>query len=1046
MADIKIDSIDIKVSEKRRGLNRRQFIKGGVAAGAAVGAGSVYLDKFAIAGSDVPNQLEYHGVGSEYDDYTAEDVIYSQCDQCNTQCTIKAIVTKGAENLSCTAIVKKIAGNPYSPLNMEPFGHIDYNTSPVQAAKGFGDVAVDGRGFRGGRTCLKGQAGIQTAFDATRLRKPLKRVGPRGSGQWQTISWEQAINEIVNGSSDLGTPALKKSWAYVEEEQVMADWDKVKSEEMSKEAFHAKYKDVLIDTNHPDFGPKSNQIVSMVGHRRDFIQDRFWAKTIGSINSIHHGGICGMSGVFGNIRSFAGADPKKRMYGDIDHSKFHIVWGTDPFVANKGPTWLAPKYINAIQRGMKMAVIDPRLSNAAEKADMWVVPKPGTDAALALGMARWIIENERYDHRYLINPNKETAKLDGEPTWSDASYLVNIDKPQKPKLRANEVGIGNEKDFVVLQNGKPMSHLEASEGELEVDTTINGIRVKSVFTLYKERVMEYTLAEYAKISGVKVEEIVELAREFTAYGKKASIISYRGPAMHANGFYAVRAINTLNHLIGNYDWKGGSISSGAKFNPWQGRYNIKAVPKGFKPWGISLVRVSKAYEKTTLFERDGYPAKRPWFPLSNHITHEVLPSAAAGYPYPIKAMFIHRISPILSIPAGFLQEEILKDEKAIPLLVVSDIVMGETATYADYVLPDVTYLERFGTESTYPNQPLKVMQFQQPVTRVYPEPRPTEDVYIEIAKKMGLPGVGVNSFTGGGSLDRAEDFYLKMIANIAYDGTPVPDASEEELEIFKKTRGKALGQFFNIDQWRRAVTPGEWKKVVYVLNRGGRFEAKGSGYEGEYIKYKFGAQAIFHDENTAKTKNSYDGSLFDGLPKMEEISFYSGQKVVDADYPLQLINWKASHIGTHRNISNTWLREINAENSLWMNPKDANARGIKDGDKVKVSSPNYEVEALVTVTSGIKPGVVGCSFNYGHFAYGSKSITIDGIKTSELTEYGHTDWASGENNSGYAKGRDTGFSFNNLQRVDESIGKACLSDWVGGGASQLDARVEVIKI
>lgn len=1034
-----------KLINDKKGLNRRQFIKGGVALGAAVGTASTGLNSKVLAEGGAKG-YEYLGTDSDFADYSAEDVIYTQCEQCNTHCTIKTVIGVAPASLPCTAIVKKIAGNPYSMLNMEPFGQIDYDTPIDQGAEGFGDLAIQGRGFRGGRTCLKGQAGIQTAFDATRLRQPLKRVGPRGSGKWQTISWEEAIQQIVNGSSDLGTPGLQENWAYVEEETVMADWQQVKDGEMSQQEFNEKYQDVLIDPNHPDLGPKSNQLVSLAGDRRDFLQERFWAKTLGSVNAVHHGGICGMSGVFGNIRSFAGAGPKRRMYGDIDHSEFHIVWGTDPFVANKGPTWLAPKYINALKRGMKMAVIDPRLSNAAEKAHLWVAPKPGTDATLALGMAHWIIENQRYDYKYLTNPNKEAATKDGEPTWSDATYLISLDKPGMPKLRADELGIGKKSDFVVFEEGRPTIHSKAIEGQLEVDTTINGIRVKSAFTLFKERVMEKTLAEYAAICEIKVEDIITLAKEFTSYGKKSSIISYRGPAMHVNGFYAIRAINCLNHLIGNYDWQGGSISSGATYEPWEGRYQLKDVPGGFKPWGIPLVRVGKAYEQTTLFQRDGYPAKRPWFQLSNHITQEVLPSAAEGYPYPITALFIHRISPILSIPAGFLQEEILKDQKAVPLLVVSDVVMGEAAHYADYVLPDVTYLERWSTESIYPNQPLKASQFMQPVVRVFPEPRPTEDVYIDIAKKMKLPGVGNNAFPDGSSLNGAEDFYLKMVANIAYNNTPVADATEREMEIFKKSREKSLGEFFQLTKWQQAVKPEEWRKVVYVLNRGGRFEAKGSGYEGEYIKYKFGAQAVFYDENTAKAKNSYNGEFFDGLPKLEEITFYNREKVIDADYPLQLINWKASHIGTHRNISSAWLREVKGENSLWMHPEDAKTRGIKDGDSVKISSPNYQVEGVVTVTNGIKPGVVGCSFNYGHFAYGAKPINIDGEETAELKEYGHTAWANNESNSGYARGRDTGFSVNLLQRVDETIGIACLSDWVGGGASQLDAKVEVEKI
>jgi len=1044
---IKQDELDIdfRKDKKKFNINRRQFLKGGVALGAATGAGAIF--PFNKSGNGL---FATANVGTDYEAYTAENVIYSQCEQCNTNCTIKAVIAPSKGSTPATSIIRKIAGNPYSPLNNEPYGQLAYDTDIETAAKGTGDIKTDGRAFKGGRTCLKGQASIQTAFDATRLRMPLKRVGPRGSGQWQTISWEQALDEIVNGSSDLGTPGLKDIWAYAPKQPVMDDWALVESGEMSKADFHEKYKDVLIDTDHPDFGPKANQIVSMAGDRRDFIHERFWLKSLGSLNAHDHAGICGISGVFGNVRSFITSNAKKRMYNDIDNAEFSIIWGTDPFIANKGPTWLAPKFINAKKRGMKLAVIDPKFSNAAEKADMWVAPKPGTDAAIVFGMARWMIENDRFDRKYLTNPNKKVAAAGNEPSWSDATYLINLDHPNKPKLRAKDLGFTDEAiagNFVCIDvtTGEATPHSLAAEGQLEVDTTVNGIRVKSVFSLYKERVFEHTIEEYANISEVSPEQIIELAREFTSYGKKASIISYRGPAMRANGFYNIRAINTLNHLLGNYDWKGGSISAGARYKPFVGLYELLNMPNPNPAWGIKIDRSQIAYEASSLFKRDGYPAKRPWFPLSNKIIHEVIPSAAEAYPYPIKAMFIQRVSPILSFPAGHRLAEILKDEQAIPLLVVHDVVMGETALLADYVLPDTTFLERFGTDSIYPNQPLNVSMFRQPLTRVFPEPRATEDVYLEIGKMLGLPGCGDNALPDGSSIHQSEDFYIKMVANIAHDQDQVPDASAEEIDTFKKARQMALGEFFDYEQWKSAVKEQEWAKVVYVLNRGGRFEKKGGGYEGEHIKYKFGEQAVFYDENTAKNKHPYTGKNFDGIPKLEPMTFYNGELVTHEQLPLQFINWKAPHIGTHRNISSAWLREIDPLHSVWMNTKDANARNLQDGDTIKIMTKQGETKALVHVTELIKPGVVGAHYNYGHTAYGTKEVIIDGQKTNKLPEYGHNAWIRGEQLLGYAKGRNVGFSVNDMQLLDHSYNYGTISDWIGGGASQLDIHVEIIK-
>ncbi len=1029
-------------------VNRRDFLKGAGILGAFAFAAPLFTDPLQQLLGDVWID-DLHGVGNFTQDYTAANVLYTTCEQCNTHCTIKTFVMEGKKNQQYSSLVRKIAGNPYSPINMVPYNALDYSTPIAAAAAGFGSVAVDGRGFRGGRTCLKGQAGIQTAYDATRIRTPLKRVGPRGSGKWISVTWEQAIEEIVNGSNDLGTPGLKSMWAYIPQEVVMADWEKVNNKEMTFEDFDRKYKEVLIDTKHPDFGPKANQIVNLSGNRREFVRQRIWEQGFGSINSDDHGGVCGVTHVTGNIRSFELKKKKKRMYPDLDHVEFMIAWGTNPVVANKGPTWLAPKITNAKARGMKMAVIDTRMSKTAEKADIWVPIEPGMDGALALAMGRWIIENKRYDERYLRNPNKDAATLDNEPTWSDATHLINVSDPKRQKLRASDLGLGTEEEFVVLQNGVPTLHSKAAEGDLEVDTTINGIRVKSSFTLYKERVMEKTIKEYASMTGIAEEQIILLAKEFTSYGKKAAIMSYRGVAMNTNGYYNTRAINMLNHLIGNYDWKGGSITTGKRFSEMKGRYELLKVPKANKAWGIPISRRQTPYEKTSLFKTDGgYPAQRPWFPYAGSTSHEVIPSAAEGYPYSLKALFIHRMSPVLSMPGGHNLVEILKDTKKIPLFVANDIVIGETSMYADYLLPDLSYLERFGQETIYPNQLHKISSVMQPVTRVIPQARPVEDMYIDILKKMNMPGVGQNAFPDGSSLDSYEDFYLKMVANIAFDGEkPVPDATVEEIQLFEETRKKALGKYFNHDVWKKAVKPEEWKKVVYVLNRGGRFEAPGSEYVGEHVKYQLADQVNFYDEGVAKGKNSFTGEFFDGIPQLNPVKNYEGDEV-KSDKPLKLINWKARHMGTHRNINDTWLREIRPSNPLWMNPFDADRRGLKNGDKIRIVANHHTVEGEVFVTNGIRPGTVGAEFNFGHYAYGSAPVQIDSYWTKTPAPYGNTKYnffEPGHEESGYALGRNTGFSINSLLDLDPILKNNGLVDLIGGGASQYDTRVEVVK-
>ncbi|WP_235271537.1 molybdopterin-dependent oxidoreductase [Halorubrum saccharovorum] len=819
-------------------VSRRDFVKAagsiGVIAAASNAAVNVDVD-------DLWTDDEHHYVGNEYGEYGASDVIHTTCGQCNTFCPIKVQLADGSGTGEYSSLVRKLAGNPYSFLNTQPFSQVPYESDPEDVAmgdvEGSGDVDTDRWSLSGGRICLKGQAGIQTAFDSYRVRQPMKRVGPRGSGEWKTVSWDEAIRDIVEGDDGLGHPGLEEIWGYAPQEAVMSDWDAVQNGELSKSAFDEKYADELIDTDHPDLGPKSNQIVDVGGFRRNFIRTRLWHQGLGSINSVHHAGTCGVSSVMGNVRSHAAQ--KKRQYPDIENCEYLIAWGTNPMVANKGPTWLAPKLTNAIEDGMRMDVVDPRLSKTAEKADTWVPVEPGADGALALGMARWIIENDRHDLAYLQNPSRSAAGDDDEPTWSDATHLVLVDEPAGPKARAADLGLVAEDaetadDFVAVDaaTGEPRPASEVDTAVLDVDVTIDGTAVRSVWSQYRERVFEHTVEEYAEMAGVPADQIAEIADEFTSHGKRAAIMAYRGPAKHTNGFYNTRAIATLQHLIGNYDWKGGQITPYAGYDTMSGRYELGSVPDGHSPWGIPLLRGGVNYEDTSLFDRDGgYPAKRPWFPVAPpQATQELYGSAADKYPYGVEALFIRPYSNnhVMAVAGGDEIPAILEDTDAIPLIVASDTVIGETSQYADYILPEPTYLERWENFGTYPNKRLADEKISQPAVSVVPNARPFEDVLVELWSELDLPGVGEDAIPDADGdlwpLEQAEDFYLKLAANIAYARDPVADASDDERRVFRESHENGLGDRFDLDRWRGAVTDEEWPKVVTVLNRGGRFE------------------------------------------------------------------------------------------------------------------------------------------------------------------------------------------------------------------------------
>lgn len=364
-----------------------------------------------------------------------------------------------------------------------------------------------------------------------------------------------------------------------------------------RQKYHA-YLDALIDPNHPDLGPKNNQFVFNWGRLKDgrgqlirrFVQDAF-----GSINAHGHTTVCQGSLYFtGKAMSEQwGYDPKAhevkwtggdKFYwqADTGNAEFILFVGASPFEGNYGPPGRSPRIVQNIVEGkQRIVVVDPRLSKTASKAWKWLPIQPGTEAALALAMIRWIIENQRFDARYLANANKAAAQVDNEPTWCNATWLIAIDQEGQPGkfLRAHEIGLapvqkrqaedGSEYDyeqFVVMRNGKPAAvdpndETHPVEGDLLVDSTLHDaegkpIRVKSSLQLLYESASEHTVEEWAQICGLKTEDIVEVVREFTAHGKRAVADIHRGASQHTNGFYNCFTFNALNLLIGNYDWQG----------------------------------------------------------------------------------------------------------------------------------------------------------------------------------------------------------------------------------------------------------------------------------------------------------------------------------------------------------------------------------------------------------------------------------------------------------------------------------------------------------
>jgi len=209
-----------------------------------------------------------------------------------------------------------------------------------------------------GTLCPKGLAIPELLYHPNRLLYPLKRVGNKGEGKWQRISWSEALTSIS---------------------------DRLKSFKQQ-------------------FGGES--ILLMLGAPKGLelaFTQRF-ANVFGIPNVISSGDVCHMPRDQAATFTFGGPS-----FPDFDHPpRCLIVWGSNPQTTHEGAI-SAPRFRPAYTKGTKFIVIDPRKTALVSRADIWLKPRPGSDGLLALGMLKVIIDKKLYDAEFVA---KWTIGLD----------------------------------------------------------------------------------------------------------------------------------------------------------------------------------------------------------------------------------------------------------------------------------------------------------------------------------------------------------------------------------------------------------------------------------------------------------------------------------------------------------------------------------------------------------------------------------------------------------------------------------------------------------
>jgi len=205
-----------------------------------------------------------------------------------------------------------------------------------------------------GRACVKGMSIVEQMYHPERIIYPMRRVGPKRSGQWERITWDEAYDLIAEKLTALA----------------------------------GKY------------GPESVAMITGTGRHHMAHYNRF-ANVFGTPNPSSSGAlIClGPRVTAGMVTagSFAGVD----YYGDVKPRAI-LVWGGDPSIsgADGELQWMIR---DAVRDGVRLVVVDPRPTYLAREAEVWLKVRPGTDGALAMGMLRMLLEEDLYDRAFVEN-------------------------------------------------------------------------------------------------------------------------------------------------------------------------------------------------------------------------------------------------------------------------------------------------------------------------------------------------------------------------------------------------------------------------------------------------------------------------------------------------------------------------------------------------------------------------------------------------------------------------------------------------------------------
>ena len=800
-----------------------------------------------------------------------------------------------------------------------------------------------------GVLCAKGASGIMQHYSPARLRKPLLRVGERGAGEFREIEWDEALD-------------------------IAASWLKP------------------IRARNPD------ELAFFTGRDQSQALTGWWAQQFGTVNYAAHGGFCSVNMAAGGLYSIGGSFWE---FGEPDweHTQYLMLWGVAED-HDSNPIKLGLGKLKA--RGAKIVAVNPVRSGYGAIADEWIGIRPGTDGLFAFALAHELLRMDRIDLDYLVR-------------YANAHWLV-IDQP----------GGADDGLFARDAAGNALcwnTHTHAATDANAIDMSpavvgeyvlADGRKARPVFQLIADRYLDpqYSPDAVSERCGIPADSIRRIARELaeaafdsklelpiawtdswgrehaTMEGRPVSMHAMRGISAHSNGFHTCRALHLLQLLLGALDAPG-SFRYQPPFpkpippanRPGKARKPdgvLDAAPLGFVHGPEDLVvdehgqprRIDHAYS---------------WaYPLSAHgMMHTVIRNAWAGDPYKIDTllMFMANMSWNSAMNTGetmrWLTDKDEAGEYKIPRIIYSDAYASEMVAYADLVLPDTTYLERFDAISLL-DRPISDADAASdairhpifdPATQLDEDGRPRDvrgfqSALIELGARIGLPGLvnedgspkyrdyadyivrherapGVGLLAGWRGEDGAQegkgapnpDQLQRYIEHGGFWHAPIPQSAR----YYKMANRDYL-------QWaqRFGFVPNDQPIVLQL-------------YSETLQKFRLAAQGHGALQPPAEHRQRV-AAYFDPLPIWYEP--FEHDQTSRTTFPLNAVTQRPMFMYHAWGSQNAWLRQITARNYLYLHPQTGAAHGIADEDWIEVTSHHGRITVQAKFAGNVQPDTV----------------------------------------------------------------------------------------